>query len=215
MKIGILGSGLMGGNIGTVFARLGHEVMFSYSRSEQKLRDLAEYAGHGARAVTPPEVAEQSEVIVLSVHWSRVDDVLAQAGDLAGKIVLSCINPLDASNRELVVAHTDSGAETIARKLPGSRVVAAFQATPSEVLVDVFDGRERSPRPSLVYCGDERSSKQRVHELLDAFGFAPIDVGPLRLARYIEPFSMLATALAYGSDQGPEWVYRFGRYPAV
>lgn len=212
MKIGILGSGLMGATIGTVFARMGHEVIFSYSRSEQKLRNLATAAGPNARAGVPREAAEQAELIVLSVHWSRLDDVLVQAGDLAGKIVLSCTNPLDASNLELVVAHTDSGAETIARKLPDSRIVAAFQATPSEVLEDVFNGRERSSRPSMVYCGDERSSKQCVHQLLNAFGFAPIDAGPLRLARYIEPFAMLATALAYGTDQGPEWVYRFERF---
>ncbi|MCI0998125.1 NADPH-dependent F420 reductase [Pseudomonas corrugata] len=211
MKIGVLGAGLMGGNIGTVFARLGHEVLFSYSRSEEKLQELAKYAGGGARAATPREVAEQAEVIVLSVHWSRLEDVLAQAGDLSGKLVLSCTNPLDEANRELVVAHTDSGAEVIARKLPGAHVVAALQATPSEVLLGVFEGRDRSPRPSMVYCGNDKSSKRRVHELLAAFGFAPVDAGPLRLARYIEPFAMLATALAYGTDQGPEWVYRFER----
>lgn len=211
MKIGVLGAGLMGGNIGTVFARLGHEVLFSYSRSEEKLQELAKYAGGGARAATPREVAEQAEVIVLSVHWSRLEDVLAQAGDLSGKLVLSCTNPLDDANRELVVAHTDSGAEAIARKLPGAHVVAAFQATPSEVLLGVFEGRDRSPRPSMVYCGNDQSSKRRVHELLAAFGFTPVDAGPLRLARYIEPFAMLATALAYDTDQGPEWVYRFER----
>lgn len=210
MKIGILGSGLMGANIGTVFARLGHEVMFSYSRSEQRLRDLAKNAGGGAWAAEPSEVAKQCDVIVLAVHWSKLEDVLAKAGDLSGKLVLSCTNPLDESNRNLLVAHTNSGAETIARKLPGARVVAAFQATPSEVLMSVFNERHRFPRPSMVYCGDEESSKQLAHELLDAFGFAPIDAGPLRLARYIEPFAMLATALAYGTDQGPEWVYRFG-----
>lgn len=212
MRIGILGSGLMGGNIGTVLARLGHEVVFSYSRSDQKLRKLANAAGPTASTGTPGEAAAQAEVVVLSVHWSRLHDVLAQAGDLSGKVVLSCIVPLDVANRELVVAHTDSGAEAIARKVPGAHVVAAFQATPSEVLLDVFEGRNQHPRPSMAYCGDDQSSKQCVHELLEAFGFAPIDAGSLRLARYIEPFAMLATALAYGTDQGPEWVYRFGRF---
>ena len=128
MKICILGSGLMGGNIGTVFARLGHEVLFSYSRSEQKLRDLAEAAGPTARIGTPRDVAEQAEVVVLSVHWSRLDDVLAQSGDLSGKVVVSCTNPLDKANRELVVAHTDSGAETIARKILDAGLVAEFLA---------------------------------------------------------------------------------------
>lgn len=211
MKIGVLGSGLMGGNIGTVFAKLGHEVVFSYARNQEKLQSLATAAGSLARAGTPRQVVEQSDLIVLAVHWLRLNDVLAQAGDLAGKIVLSCTNPLDASNRELVVAHTDSGAETIARKIPGAHVVAAFQATPSEVLQGVFEARDKSPRPSMVFCGDHDESKNLVRALLEPFGFDPIDAGPLRLARYIEPFAMLATALAYGTNQGPEWVYRFGR----
>jgi predicted dinucleotide-binding enzyme len=211
MKIGILGSGLMGANIGSVFAQLGHGVIFSYSRSREKLQRLADMAGNGASAGSPREVATQAEVIVLAVHWSQLDDALAQAGDLAGKIILSCTVPLDPSNSNLVVGHSDSGAEVIARKLPGCQVVAAFQATPSEVLQDVFQGRNRSFRPSMVYCGDDRISKQCVSKLLEEFGFEPIDAGPLRLARYIEPFAMLATALAYGTDQGPQWIYQFGR----
>lgn len=211
MKIGILGSGLMGGNIGAVFAKLGHEVVFSYARNQERLRSLAAAAGSTARAGTPRQAVEHSELIVLAVHWLRLDDVLAQAGDLTGKIVLSCTNPLDASNSKLVVAHSDSGAETIARKIPGAHVVAAFQATPSEVLHGVFEARDKSPRPSMVFCGDHNESKHRVRILLEQFGFDPVDAGPLRLSRYIEPFAMLATALAYGTDQGPEWVYRFGR----
>ncbi|WP_186075909.1 NADPH-dependent F420 reductase [Burkholderia gladioli] len=211
MKIGILGSGLMGGNIGTVFAKLGHEVVFSYARDQKKLEKLAAAAGSIARVGTPYQAVEQSELIVLAVHWLRLDDVLAQTSNLAGKIVLSCTNPLDASNSELVVAHTDSGAETIARKIPGAHVVAAFQATPSEVLQGVFEARDKSPRPSMVFCGDHNDSKKVVRVMLEEFGFDPIDAGLLRLARYIEPFAMLATALAYGTDQGPEWAYRFGR----
>ncbi|MCI4004599.1 NADPH-dependent F420 reductase [Dickeya dianthicola] len=211
MKIGVLGSGLMGGNFGLVSAKLGHEVVFSYARNQTKLQSLAAAAGSMARAGTPRQAVEQSDLIVLAVHWLQLNDVLAQAGDLSGKIVLSCTNPLDASNSELVVAHTDSGAETIARKIPGAHVVAAFQATPSEVLQGVFNARGKSPRPNMVFCGDHRESKNHVRVLLEQFGFDPIDAGPLRLARYIEPFAMLATALAYGTDQGPEWVYRFDR----
>lgn len=103
MRIGILGSGRMGANIGTVFARLGHEVIFSYARSEQKLLSTAATAGPNARCGTPREVAEQADIAVLSVHWSTLDDVLAQAGDLAGKLILSCTNLLDVSDSELVV----------------------------------------------------------------------------------------------------------------
>jgi predicted dinucleotide-binding enzyme len=211
MKIAILGSGRMGGAIGTILARLGHDVIFTYARSEEKLQLLAAAAGSTARSGAPRQAVEQCDLIVLAVHWLRLNDVLAQAGDLTGKIVLSCTNPLDASNSELVVAHTDSGAETIARRSPGAHVVAAFQATPSEVLQSVFEARGKSPRPSMLFCGDHKESKNRVHALLEQVGFDPVDAGPLRLARYIEPFAMLATVLAYGTDKGAEWVYRFDR----
>ncbi|QQG28560.1 NADPH-dependent F420 reductase [Pectobacterium carotovorum] len=210
MKIGILGAGRMGATIGTIFAKLGHQVIFSYSRSPQKLKRLAESTG--GTYSSPFETAKDSDIIVLAVHWTRLDDVLAQAGSLSGKTVLSCTNPLNASDSELVIAHTDSGAETIARKLPGANIVAAFQATPSEVLMDVFNGRNKHPRPDMLYCGDDRQSNNTVQSLLSLAGFEPVDAGPLRMARYIEPFAMLATALAYGEDRDPRWVYRFGRY---
>lgn len=100
MKIGILGSGLMGAKIGSVFAQLGHEVIFSYSRSEDKLHGLAKSAGKGARAGKPREVALESDVIVLAVHWSRLDDALSQAGDLGAKIVLSCTNPPERQQQQ-------------------------------------------------------------------------------------------------------------------
>src|SRR5438093_9303620 len=106
MRIGILGSGLMGAKLGTIFARAGHEVVFSYARSERKLKRLAREAGGKARAGTPHEAAQEADALLLAVHWSRIDDVLNQAGDLSGKIVLTCSLPMNGDNTELVVAHT-------------------------------------------------------------------------------------------------------------
>src|SRR5258707_997545 len=136
MKIGILGSGLMGGKLGTIFARAGHEVVFSYARSEEKLRRLARLAKGKARAGAPREAAQRADALLLAVHWSRVDDVLDQAGDLSGKLVISCSLPMSRDDTELVVAHTSSGAERLAKKIPRARVVAAFNTVPSEVLFD-------------------------------------------------------------------------------
>src|SRR6185295_8163561 len=106
MRIGILGSGLMGGKLGTLFARAGHEVVFSYARSRKKLEALAREAGKNARAGTPREAAQDADVLLLAVHWSRVDEVLAQAGDLGGKVLVTCSLPMNEDNTELVVAHT-------------------------------------------------------------------------------------------------------------
>jgi 8-hydroxy-5-deazaflavin:NADPH oxidoreductase len=70
MRVGILGSGLMGGKLGTIFARAGHEVVFSYARSEQKLKVLARDAKGKARAGTPREAAQEADAVLLAVHWS-------------------------------------------------------------------------------------------------------------------------------------------------
>ena len=209
MRIGILGSGLMGGKLGTLFARAGHDVVFSYARSEQKLKKLARDAKGKARAGTPRQAAQEADAILLAVHWSRVDDVLQQAGDVSGKVMVSCSLPMNADDSDLVIAHTSSGAEALAKKLPKARVVSAFGTVPSEVLFDVFEARRRATKPSLVYCGDDASSKQVAAQLIHYVGFDPVDAGPLRIARYTEPFTLLIAQLAYEGDQGPELAYRF------
>src|SRR5205085_2112762 len=100
MRIGILGSGLMGGKLGTIFARAGHEVVFSYSRTQKKLDKLAREAGKNARAGTPLEAAQKADALLLAVHWSRIRDVLKQAGDLAGKVLLTCSLPMNENDTE-------------------------------------------------------------------------------------------------------------------
>ena len=212
MRVGILGSGLMGGKLGTLFVRAGHEVVFSYARSDQKLKRLAREAKGAARAGTPGEAARESDVLLLAVHWSRVDDVLKQAGNLAGKVIVTCSLPMNAADTGLVLAHTASGAEALAKKVPESSVVSAFNTVPSEVLFGVFGARRRAARPSLVYCGDEPRSKGLAADLIRDVGFDPVDAGPLRIARYTEPFALLVAQLAYEGKGGPELAYRFERF---
>jgi len=212
MQIGILGSGLMGGKLGTIWARAGHEVVFSYSRGKEKLNKLARDARGKARAGLPSEAAKDADVLLLAVHWSRIDDVLKQAGDLSGKVIVSCSLPMNADDTDLVIAHTSSGAEELAKKVPKTRVVSAFGTVPSEVLFDVFESRRKATRPSLVYCGDDPKSKKIVAELIRDVGFDPVDGGPLRIARYTEPFTLLIAQLAYEGKGGPRLAYRFERF---
>src|SRR5437879_2322682 len=212
MRIGILGSGLMGGKLGIIFARAGHEVVFSYARSERKLKRLAREAGHKARSGTPREAAQGADAVLLAVHWLRFDDVLKQAGDLSGKIVVTCSLPMNEDNTELVVAHTSSGAEELAKRIPKARVVAAFGTVPSEVFFDVYEARRQARRPSLVYCGDDRKSKNVDAKVIRDTDFDPEAAGPLRIARYTEPFTMLVAQLAYEGKGGPELAYRFQRF---
>jgi hypothetical protein len=127
---------------------------------------------------------------LLAVHWSRNDDVLKQAGDLSGKVILTCSLPMDAGNTKLIIGNTTSGAEELAKKAPRARVVSAFNTVPSEVLFAVFEARRKSSRPSLVYCGDDQRAKDAAAMLIREAGFEPLNVGSLRMARYTEPFAL-------------------------
>jgi hypothetical protein len=211
MRVGILGSGLMGGKLGTLFARAGHEVVFSYARSERKLARLARAAGLKARSGTVREAVRDADVILLAVHWSRMDDVLSQTGDLSGKVIVTCSLPMNDDDTELVIADTSSGAEVLASRIPGARVVSAFNTVPSEVLFAVFEARRRANKPSLVYCGDEPRSKRIAADLIRDVGFTPVDSGPLKIARYTEPFALLVARIAYQGAGGAEVAYRFER----
>src|SRR5262245_49779935 len=106
MRVGILGSGLMGAKLGTLFARAGHHVVFSYARHREKLDDVARKAGRNARAGTPAEAAAAADALLLAVHWSRIDDVLKQAGRLRSKVVISCSLPMNLDDTELATGHT-------------------------------------------------------------------------------------------------------------
>jgi predicted dinucleotide-binding enzyme len=212
MRVGILGSGLMGAKLGTLFARVGHEVRFSYSRSERKLKRLARDAGNGAVAGSPAAAVHGADAVLLAVHWSRHNDVLRQAGDLSGKVIITCSLPMNPSDTALLIAHTSSGAETLAKQVPGARIVSAFGTVPSEVFFDVYDTRRRAKRPSLAYCGDHHPAKHVAAILIRDVGFDPVDAGPLRIARYLEPMALLMGQLAYEGKDGPEIAYRFQRF---
>jgi hypothetical protein len=204
----------MGGKLGSIFTQAGHEVVFSYARSRKKLKQLAQNAGAKARPGTPADAAKEADALLFAVHWSRLDDVLRQAGELSGKILLTCSLPMNAGDTELVIGHTDSGAEALQRRLPRARVVSAFGTVPSEVLFGVFEARGGSARPSLVYCGDDAEAKEVAKRLISDVGFDPVDAGPLRIARYLEPFTLLMAQLAYEGEGLPELAYRFDHYEA-
>jgi predicted dinucleotide-binding enzyme len=212
MRIGILGSGLMGGKLGTILARAGHDVIFSYSHDERKLMKLARDAHGSARAGTPAEAVRGSDVLLLAVHWSRVGDVLKQAGPLGRKVVVSCSLPMNDDDTALVAGHRSSGAEELAKKVRPASLVAAFSTVPSEVLFSVFKTRRRARRPNLVYCGNSQRANRIAARLIRDVGFDPVDVGRLDVARYIEPFSLLMAQVAYEGPAGPEVGYRFERF---
>lgn len=209
LKIGILGAGLMGSKLGVLFAKAGHEVRFSFSRDPQKLESLAKEAGRKARAVSPIEAVKESQVLLIAVNWWQLPELLIQCGPIHKKIVLSCSLPMKNDNSGLLLTPGSSGAEELAKLIPKSKVVLAFNSVPSEVLFKVFERRKSKPRPSLLYCGDHTGTKTKVAKLIKDLGFEAQDLGGLKAARHLEPFALLVAQLAYEGDRGPEMAYRF------
>jgi hypothetical protein len=205
MRVGIVGSGNMGGAIGRLLAAAGHDVVFSYARSRDKLERLARESG--ARAGTPAEAVRGADAVLLAVHWSRVDDALRGAGLLDGTVLVDCTLPMTDDDTALAVGHTTSGAEELARRFPAARVVKAFNMVPSELL---------RAGPALLeelaaccLCGNDAGAKALASTLVRDAGLEPVDAGPLRVARYLEPFALLVAQLAYEQGIGPELGTRF------
>ncbi|MGG7566625.1 NADPH-dependent F420 reductase [Rhodovulum sp. DZ06] len=212
MKIGILGSGRMGGALGRSWAAAGHEVMFAYARRPAKLSALA--AETGGRAGTVAEAAEWADAVLLAVHWTRVDEVLDAAGALAGKVVLTCCVPLDEADSGLVIGPDDSGAEALARMRPKALVAACFNTNPSESFAPVFAARGQGPAPQTLVYGDARAAVDVASALARDAGFEPLEAGGLSTGRFAEPFAMVTAVLAYGTPGGPALTYRFEKLRA-
>jgi predicted dinucleotide-binding enzyme len=199
MNIGIIGAGNMGSGLGKIWGMKGHEIIFSFSRSQEKLKSLAATLPK-AKAGTPAEAA-QSDVILLSTRWSDVPEALKQAGSLNNRIVIDCTNPLKPDLSGLELGHTTSAAEEIARMAPGAKVVKAFNTA----FAQVYEERSRlfgSRRATMLYCGDAAEAKSVVARLITDVGFDPVDCGPLTAARLIEPVAMLMITLGYGMKMG-------------
>lgn len=212
LNIAILGAGLMGRALGRHWSRAGHRVRYSFARDRARLEAIAAEDGPNARAATPAEAVADADAVLVAVPWRALDALLAEAGDLSGKVALSCSLPMLPDDSALAFGHTTSGAEQLAERLPQARVASIFNTVPSELITAVFDKPPPS-RPEVVCSGDDASAKRVAMALAADAGFRAIDAGPLAMARHMEPFGLLVAQLAYEQETygGPEVGYRFFR----
>jgi predicted dinucleotide-binding enzyme len=208
MRIGIVGSGLMGAALGKLWSRAGHEVVYSFSRSREKLEALARVSGPAARAGTVREAVEGSDAVLLAIHWTSLLTMLAEVGSLAGRVVISCSLPMLEDDSDLALGLTTSGSEQLAYRLPAARLVAAFNTIPSELMTQRLEMEIEGPSGDVIYCGDDDAAKEVTAALIRDAGFTPVDAGPLRVSRWLEPFGLLIGQLAYERGLGPELGYR-------
>ncbi|MEW5916955.1 MAG: NADPH-dependent F420 reductase [Gemmatimonadota bacterium] len=210
MRIAILGSGNMGAILGRRFAGAGHSVTFTFSRDPAKLERLARQSGDRARASESiADAVRDADVVLLAVHWNQVNKVLRAAGNLRGKVLIDVTNPMNDADEELAIGFRTSGSEHIARRAGTKHIVKAFNTVPSELLRAGADAL--AERPSVCYCSDDARAKRVVTRLIREIGFEPVNCGPLRSARHLEPLAMIVVELAYNQRRRPEVGIRFLR----
>jgi predicted dinucleotide-binding enzyme len=173
VRIGIVGAGRIGGNCARQFAKGGHEVKLSFSRNPARLEALADEIGDRASVGTPREAAEFGEVVVLSVLWDSIDDALAQAGALDGKIVIDTSNEFGSIS---LPADGETAAQHNAARLPGARYTKSFNTLTSGFQAEVAD-RSGDDRVVQWICGDDPEAKRVVAGLISDSGYLPVDLG--------------------------------------
>src|SRR5579872_7303533 len=135
MNIGIIGSGNVGGALGTRWAKGGHRVTFgSRDPNGKDIKDLLARAGSNARAATMQDAAKSAEVLLVATPWLVTKEIVQGLGDLSGKVVIDAVNPLLPDLSGLALANTTSAAEQMAGWARGARVVKAFNTVGSNIM---------------------------------------------------------------------------------
>ena len=208
MKIAIMGTGQVAAALGKGWAAKGHMVTFaSRDPGTERVQRLVEAAGPHASAARVADAVRRSSVIVLAVPFTAVRERLELVGDLAGKLIIDCTNPIAPGLRPMF-DDTTSGAEQIAGWAPNARVVKAFNTTGAENMVDPnYNGLAAT----MFICGDDELGKGATAQLAEELGFEVIDAGTLAAARHLENLALLWIHLARVTGLGRDVAFRLLR----
>ncbi|MEX0958310.1 MAG: NADPH-dependent F420 reductase [Burkholderiales bacterium] len=190
MKIGIVGSGNVGSNIGASWVRAGHEVMFS-SRDIEHDKALAKRLGGGARAGTPREAAEFGEVVMISVPYHALPSVGKDLADAyKGKVVIDTNNPFLHRDGDIAKWAREIGAGQASRELlPGARIVRAFNAIGAASMGSAY----REPgKVGMPIASDDAEAVKIASRLIREVGYEPVLIGNLEMGKHLMPGTALA-----------------------
>jgi predicted dinucleotide-binding enzyme len=190
MRLAVIGTGDIGSGLAALFSRHGHALVLG-TRDPSRPNPLAQELG--LRPVSYRAAAESADLVCFCVPWEHSAGALGALGDLTGKILVDPSNPEAPDGRSLEVGHSVSGAEILAARAPGARVVKAFNYVYAELLRDPTALSQVAP--SIFHCADDPAASRQVAELIRSCGLEPIDCGPLANARYLEPLALLMVQL--------------------
>ncbi|MGB6164612.1 MAG: NAD(P)-binding domain-containing protein [Pseudonocardiaceae bacterium] len=188
MRVGIIGSGMIGGSLAALFAERGHEVLLANSRGPQSLTETARQLGMTVTPATIVDTARGSDVVFVAIPFGRYKELPVDA--FAGRIVVDTTNYYP--QRDGAVPELDSGdvtsSELLARHLGDAQVVKAFNTLYFEQLRTA--GRPDAPpsqRLAIPLAGDNARAKALVTNLIENIGFAAVDAGNLAAGRHQQP----------------------------
>lgn len=166
--------------------------MGSREAGNPKAAAWAQAAGPQACAGTFEEAARFGEIIALCTVWSGTENALRLAGhgNLAGKIILDAVNPLEFGPKgpTLAVGLNDSAGESVQRWVPDAKVVKAFNTVGNPMM---FQPQLTGGPPDMFIAGNDDGAKQTTTEILAAFGWNTVDIGGIEASRYLEPLAMV------------------------
>jgi hypothetical protein len=209
MRIGILGSGGVGQDLGLGFIGLGHDVkMGSRNPARDEIKAWLAKAGKRASAGSFAEAAVFGELAVLAILWTGTENAIHLAGpeNLAGKVVIDVTNPLlfrPNALPGLAVGGVDSAGEQVQRWLPKAKVVKAFNSVNH---AHMFKPSFPDGPPDMFICGDDAAARETVAGICRDFGWGVVDMGKLEAARLLEP---LALIYILNAIQTGNWDYAF------
>jgi 8-hydroxy-5-deazaflavin:NADPH oxidoreductase len=196
MKLAIIGAGSVGATLGKAWQRRGHDVSYGVRNP-----DDPKYGTLGAHVTTNDRAVGDAEVVVLCTPWQSTRDATQACGDIGGKVLIDCTNPLTPDFTALEVGHATSGAEQVAEWAPGARVCKAM----NQIGAPMMDAPQLSGTPVMFVCGDDDDAKATTSSLVGELGFETADAGDLTLARLLEPFALVWIHMAVRRGFGTRW----------
>lgn len=205
MHIAIIGTGNVGSAIARGLKGKGHDITLGVrSPDADAVQALAREVA--ATPALPAEAAARAEMVILALPWAVAEEAVKGLGDLAGKVVIDCMNPLGMVGDQLglLVGHDTSGGEIVQGWLPAARVVKTLNQVGAEIMAG---NAAMAHRPVMFMAGDDGAAKSAAGRILDDLGFAPLDAGDLTRSRLLEPLGMVWINQALLRGKGRNWAF--------
>jgi 8-hydroxy-5-deazaflavin:NADPH oxidoreductase len=198
MRIAVIGAGNVGSALGRAWQQRGHQITYGVRQPDDQ-----KSAALGAAVTDNATAVAGADAVAVCTPWHATEAAVTACGDLTGKVLIDCTNPLTPDFTALELGHTTSGAEQIAAWAPGARVCKAM----NQIGAPMMDAPTLPSAPVMFVCGDDADAKSVTAQLVSELGFESLDAGDLTVARLLEPFALVWIHMALRRGLGTGWAF--------